>query len=617
MDAKKVLILNSYDKDNVWENGIETGFRTTIDKYENVNISIETLYLDLRNYPERRQYIIDYLNTTYSKDEFDLVLTIDDYAFELVREQIFEPDSIFLKQDILFTGIDSMLYLTVEEKQYMTGFSDTYGVPYFIEAILQLHANNENVALVFNESDYATVVKTDLLNRNYLFPDDTQFIIIQEEYYEDVLIELQEADEDIIFLLGDYKSYETGEVIDSKTLVEEICKVSPAPIYAEGEQYIGVGLVGVYYDDSYKVGEIMAQLTREILAKQNIAERVIHQEVVDVYQFEYKKLYEYNVLIDNLPSNATIVGQLPYQLLIPAEQKVILTTLILICTIALICVFHLVKQYRHNIYQQKIENEKLKDMSDMQRTFFGLMTHEFRTPINIINSSVKLIEMELAEKSINHEACHKKIIMVYRNINRLNKLINNILDITKFDAGIYDINLQCVNIVSVIEEIVLSVVPFCNTKNIEMEFDTEVEEVWTKVDVDQIERMILNLMSNAIKFSRDNSKIQVYLMQEQDILRIKINDEGVGMAQEEVEKIFDKFYQRDNLWSRGSEGTGLGLFIVKQIVELHNGNISVASKLNQGTTFSIYLPIVHATYEPTVSKSYVNHHVVNMEMSDV
>ncbi len=561
------------------------------------------------------------LNSTYEHGEFEIVITIDDYAFDLIRSQLFNKDSIFYRQEMLFSGVNSALHLTSDEKQYMTGFMDAYGMPYFIEKVLAMHSGeiSNNIILIFDETDYANDVRSDLFNRQYLFSEDTTFHVIESAYYQDIIEQVSKIEnEGIIFVVGSYRDVETDEYIDAAEFIQHIYDIKKFPIYAEGEQYRNSEVVGVYYDDGYAIGEILIKLALDVIIDHNVADRVIHQELVDVYEIYYDKIYIHGVDIYSLPTDAIIAGQMPYQWLVPRQQKI--GAGLLVACVLIICfqMYSVVRKYRQKIYEEKLRNDNLEEMAELQKNFFSLMTHEFRTPINIINSSTQLIELELKEIEVDKQSCAKKIDMIYRNINRQNKLINNILDITKFDAGIFVAKMSAQNIVEVVEEVVLSVVPFADTKGIEILFDTENEEIWTVIDVEQVERMVLNIMSNAIKFSRAGDEINVYLTVIDDEINITIRDNGIGMAEENLVRIFEKFYQTGDLWRRGHEGSGLGLFIVSKIVELHKGKIEVESKLGDGTIFNIILPIV----EPIGLPDDVNFRkdmgqIVSIEMSDV
>ena len=180
-----------------------------------------------------------------------------------------------------------------------------------------------------------------------------------------------------------------------------------------------------------------------------------------------------------------------------------------------------------------------------------------------------------------------------KNTNRLRRYINNLIDVSKLEMGYMDANFTNENIVEVIEDITLTIVDLAKTYNLNVIFDTEEEEIITAIDKGKIERIILNLLSNAIKFTNDGGNIMVLVKRETNNVVIEISDDGIGMEEEIKEHVFEKFKRADfnHGLNRENEGSGLGLFIVKGLIDLHNGKIDIKSKLNEGTTFIIKLPI--------------------------
>jgi signal transduction histidine kinase len=147
------------------------------------------------------------------------------------------------------------------------------------------------------------------------------------------------------------------------------------------------------------------------------------------------------------------------------------------------------------------------------------------------------------------------------------------------------------NIINVIENTVTLISDYAKNKNINLVFDTEVEEVITMCDADKIERVMFNLLSNAIKFTPKGGDISVMVSYCNDTVEISIKDTGIGIPEDKLNKIFEKFMQVDKSFTRDNEGSGLGLYIVKSIVEMHGGTINVVSILKKGSNFIVSLPV--------------------------
>ena len=237
--------------------------------------------------------------------------------------------------------------------------------------------------------------------------------------------------------------------------------------------------------------------------------------------------------------------------------------------------------------------EKAVEKERVKNDLFVNISHELRTPINIINSTLQLVE--LYEKNQNDVEAYKKfkeyLKPMDQNCNRLSKLINNLIDMTKYDNCKLKLNMENCNIVDVVENITLSVVTYANLKDIEIIFDTDVEEKILSCDTYMMERVMLNLLSNAIKFTPKGGKILVNIFDKGNTVLIKVADNGIGISEDKIPTIFERFSQSGNDKEIESEGSGIGLSLVKAIVEMHNGTISVKSSKNKGTEFSIELPV--------------------------
>lgn len=234
-----------------------------------------------------------------------------------------------------------------------------------------------------------------------------------------------------------------------------------------------------------------------------------------------------------------------------------------------------------------LQNDKLKT------EFFANISHELRTPINVIFSALQLMELNLNKS--NHEADNYMFIKykdtIKQNIYRLIRLVNNLIDITRIDSGFFQIIIENHNIISVIEDITLSVAQYIENKDIELTFDTEVEERIMGCDPYAFERIMLNLLSNAVKFTSSGGKIQVNIYDKKHSIIITVTDTGEGIPEDKLEVVFDRFRQASDLHTRNHEGSGIGLALVRELVQMHGGNISVKSEYNIGTTFTIEIPI--------------------------
>jgi len=238
--------------------------------------------------------------------------------------------------------------------------------------------------------------------------------------------------------------------------------------------------------------------------------------------------------------------------------------------------------------QKAIETE---EYNQLKSNFLATISHEFKTPLNIILGSIQLLEnTDMNDLEEFQRLFNKYIGIQKQNSYRLLRLISNFIDITKIESSNVKIKLRNNDIVKVIEDITMSIVEYTKMKDISIIFDTDVEEKVIAFDMDMMERIMLNLLSNAIKFTEKGGKIEVNIYGEEEKVIISVKDNGIGIPQDKLEMIFNRFAQVENPLRRGVEGSGIGLSLVKSLVELHEGSISVHSELGKGSEFIMELP---------------------------
>ncbi|WP_297424584.1 ATP-binding protein [Clostridium sp.] len=270
---------------------------------------------------------------------------------------------------------------------------------------------------------------------------------------------------------------------------------------------------------------------------------------------------------------------------------------------------------------EKKQRELLEKDLIMKDEFTTLITHEFKTPINVIYSAIQLIEQvyisQIPKSVIN------LIGNIKRNAFRQLRLVNNLLDITKLNSKQFKLNLNNVDIVNLTKRITESIDIYAGQKKINLNFKTNVNSINTAMDDEKYERIILNLLSNAIKFTPEGGSITVKVKENKKgkIVSIAVSDTGVGIPKDKHNMIFQRFGQVDSNLSRQAEGSGIGLALVKKLVEILEGYIKVDSELGIGSTFTITLPIKEVIVEEenrvfiASDSRLVN--AINVEFSDI
>ncbi|RDY27325.1 sensor histidine kinase [Romboutsia weinsteinii] len=265
----------------------------------------------------------------------------------------------------------------------------------------------------------------------------------------------------------------------------------------------------------------------------------------------------------------------------------------------------------------ELELEKFKIYDKAKDDYISNLSHELKTPLNIFYSTVQLLDRSSEYDECDFRLMYKKYNKtLHINCKRMTRLINNIMDISRIEIGILKPNIGNYDIVSIVEDVTLSVANHALLKSIYIQFDTNEEEHIVKCDPSMIERVMLNLLSNAIKFSKENQTIYVDVLVKKEWIEISIKDEGIGISKEDKDIIFERFVQVDKSFTRENEGSGIGLSIVKSIIDLHDGFIEVESKIDEGSIFTVYLPNTCLKYADFNSYD-INKQNTELELSDI
>ena len=231
------------------------------------------------------------------------------------------------------------------------------------------------------------------------------------------------------------------------------------------------------------------------------------------------------------------------------------------------------------------------EIERLRLEFFANLSHELRTPLNLIFSSLQTIDLLEKDLLNNNSRLKKYIEIISQNSKRLLKLVNNLIDSTKFDCGYYEYEPKNYDIVHFIENIAMSVAEFAKQNDITLTFDTNVEEKVMAFDLEKLERTMLNLLSNSIKYNNSPGKIDVILKDCNETFNITVKDSGIGIPNDKLKVIFERFKQVENRLRKRSEGSGIGLSLVKDLIKIQGGIIEVKSEVGVGSEFTIRLPV--------------------------
>lgn len=263
------------------------------------------------------------------------------------------------------------------------------------------------------------------------------------------------------------------------------------------------------------------------------------------------------------------------------------------------------------------EKDRIKDLNQTKLQFFTNISHEFRTPLTLIIGQIE----SMAQMDNISPAIHNKIVKIYKNASHLRNLITELLDFRKQERDLLALKVTNQDIVGFLRNIYLSFTEMASSRKIDFNFTAAEKNILVWFDVVQLQKVFYNLISNAFKYSKDNSHIQVKIERCNEGVKISVIDSGVGIPEEDMDRIFERFYQSANQVGSTTNtfSTGVGLALSKGIVELHHGAIKASKNSDGGTTFSVVLQYGNDHFsleEKTAVKDIDVNNIITTEMPD-
>lgn len=251
---------------------------------------------------------------------------------------------------------------------------------------------------------------------------------------------------------------------------------------------------------------------------------------------------------------------------------------------------------KSELEKKDFEAQKLHEVDEIKSRFFTNISHEFRTPLTLILGPAKQLSELLKE-----DRAKEQLDLIRRSAKKLNRLVDELLDISKIESGEMKLKACPQNLVSVVKEITLSFHSLADRKRITFKIICDEDEIIAYIDKDKVDKIFSNFLSNAFKFTPEGGKVEIEIRPEPHsfpplpkgeiqggFVEISIRDTGIGIPKDQIDKIFDRFYQVDGSHTREHEGTGIGLSLTKELIDLHKGKIEVESEEGRGSTFKLF-----------------------------
>ncbi len=588
---KEILILTSQNEVELWESSLIDNLKTLLSSSD-LNIHVRTESLTMAN--TDRSYLdkqAELWSLKYENTKFDLIITLDDESLTFVGD--YYSNSIFKDTPVVYGGINDVSRLSSYPLNNFTGVMEPINIRTLVDLISQIDPKVSQINILLDNTVASKYIENQVRDAIPYYGDVLKFNFIKSDYIDDLCQQLSKHTNNVpSIIVGNFKDT-SNIIISPKDTIAVINKYSHNPIYTFNETYIDNGAVGGHILYAKNHSKLIYETSLRVLSGTNTNEIPSIYDPGTTLVFDISQMPNYNISKASLPENVIFINNTWINTGVSIGIVIILLIVLLICMILLaIQTIQKTNSAKNMIAAKKGYDELL--ISDKVKTeFLANFSHEIRTLLNVILSGLQLLDIYKDNGKLNftNKEDEVKLIYIRQSGFRLLKLINNLIDMTKIDSGFYHVEFEIKNIVEVVEDITMSVVEYASARGISIVFDTNEEEVYMPLDSEKLDRIILNLLSNAIKFTPKGGYIYVNLESSENSISVSIKDTGIGISKDKQRSIFERFTQVKNEKAKSKEGSGIGLSLVKSLVELLDGSIILKSEANKGCEFIFTLPI--------------------------
>ena len=613
----RVLILNSYHSGYDWSDQIMDGIKAALTGEELVLIEfMDTKRIETQEYMDglARLYTMK-----YADQHFDLIFATDDRAYQFILEY---HEQIFPDTPVVFVGVDDFDPAQVAGLDWITGIVQLVDFQGQIEVIQQLLPDTRSVYLITDSTylGYAYRLQMQELSDAAVLPVGIHIIGDMEDgiRWDALLEEIGALPDNSVIIYGSYTRDAAGTMINVDEATAAVVEAANVPVFVTNTINLHDGAIGGEILDGYTEGSIAGQMGESILQGIDVSEVPIKQEINSILCFDYLALERWDIPTSRLPEGSTVINEPAVDMLISRTTLIVGVVLVILETGLVFLLFWLNRRRKvaenallkqQEQLEQTVEErtEELQTALNVKNQFLANMSHELRTPLTAIMGFSELLMLQTADILSGKQ--RNALTNIFKSGEHLHSLINDVLTMTKINSNQVDLALEHVNLKQLIKDAVIMANSKACKKDIKIK--TELDPFIKTIHVDErrMRQVIIILLDNAIKFSPEGSTIKVRTkleVAEPSKVTISVIDKGIGIPENDQERIFEPFVQLDNKLSREYDGSGLGLAVCKQLVDLHSGSISVESTVNQGTSMIVNLPARTTRVTAEISSSEIS-----------
>lgn len=624
--CKKVLLLNSYNYSLQWTASITKGVEDVLLASDDpVKFFVE--FMDTKNHvsPEYYQNLAERYRIKYGKVRFDAIVTSDDNAVNFVLDH---RKDIFGDAPVIFCGVNNYNLSDRPDFTNMSGILEAPDVAGSLNAALLLQPNLRTIYCVIDETTSGKSLRADAERIVNLFKDRVRLVWLQGLSMGELEYTLAELPEDSAVLLMTFTRDKLGQTFSFNEALSRMNRVCQQPIYSLFGFYLGNGIVGGMLTSGKYQGSAAGKMALQVLNGTRADDIPLVTGSTNRYMFDWKELDRFKMDISDLPVNSIIINK-PlsfYQQNALGVWSIAGIILFLLSIIVLLLVNIRARKnaeknleelniYQETLIEQRTEelvqrskdlemaNYELKKLDELKTAVLNTVSHDLRTPLTAVLGFCKIIDRDfkrfflpLCEETEELKAKGARIrdnlTIIETEGERLTRLINNFLDLSKIESGRISWNDVAVDPARLIDQAIPVLEGYFVQPGVTLTVDIGDNLPKVVVDPDRLFQVLSNLVGNAAKFTREGKVILTAGTTEGGWLMVKISDTGIGIAADEVEYIFDNFYQvqRDNSVYEVARGSGMGLAISQRIIHHYGGQITAKSTFGKGSSFTFTLP---------------------------
>lgn len=589
---KHVLIVNPFTQDYPGSQLYIKGIKSTLEKNSEFKFDYSYEYLDLARHSHDEQYLEDlakYLKAKYLKYKPDYIVTAIS-AYSLFSKY---GNDVFPNIPVIIDWDDDTHFVNPMPPNHIA-ISQLTEIDKNIDVILKTKPLTKKIYVVIGDSINERNIAKPILEAESKYSDKVEFVLLNKVPYEDMLKVIKNAEDNSVILYFRWYSDVKGKSFIPTQVIKTICQYAKVPVYGVSMQYLGSGVIGGYVGNQELVGQTAGNIVLNILKGNKLSDNHIYASS-RVYIFDWRQLKRWNIDESTLPTGSII--QYRERSVWELYKGYIIGAFVLFILQAILILVLLINKRRRKRAEAELvqANNSLKEMAEklisidkMKDEFLVTTSHELQTPLNgIINISETLVEGKYGDINKRQEEELNVILAVSR---RLSLLIRDIIDFEKIKRDELELNLIAIDIKSVSAVVVEVLKHLIDSKNVEILVNIPEKLSPVLADENRLLQVLFNLLGNGVKFTTKGT-VTLSADEEGDFVKISVEDTGIGIPKEKQEKLFHAFSQAEEETSIQYGGSGLGLYISRQLLKRMNGQIFLEwSDLQKGTCFSFLLP---------------------------